>query len=629
MLILHIGSPKTGTTSLQQFLYTNEDRLREGGINYMRAARSHIAHNPLPIAVTQQEDEALLRAILDEYERSPDQTHVISSEIMFRVVVARRLHASFPKDLRDRTRIICYLRRQDHYVEAIYKQRAKNGLVTVDRQAFLKAQMPKLSYSAALDSYADLVGAERMTIRPFERRNFKGGDVVQDFADSMLGLHDLEGFELPPARSNPSLSVELTEMLGRIAHDRLANVRELIRELGQMDDPDLISSRDTYSIADRLAVMRHVAEDNEKLRRRYLPDTGRLFDLSDLEDAAEAPALAPEAIARRAHAGALALARAMQSQHRTALEAAEARTAATPAPEPVAPSPPPPEPAAPEAPDYPIWFNEITPAGTRQGFFRWLGNHGAAFVQRSDAQLVVTFDNLHNVGDSRPGRDPWAAKFCAERDYSHLGVISQASDWFRDAALIDFFAKLARDGFFDQFDRVCFAGTSMGGFGALSFAALVPDCNVVAFSPQSTLNTDLVPWEKRFANGRAADWTLPLSDGAETIAPVARAYLIFDPFFEPDRLHAMRIQGPGVIHLKAFGFGHKTALVMNRMGLLKQVMEHAIDGTLTEGEFYRLIRARKDIFLYREAIASALIKRGQDARAQRFRDAFKRRRRSR
>lgn len=624
MLILHIGSPKTGTTSLQQFLFANEDRLREGGINYMRAARSHIAHNPLPIAIAQQEDGALLRAIVDEYERNPDITHVISSEIMFRIVVARRLHTVLPQELRNRIKIICYIRRQDHYAEAIYKQRAKNGLVTVDRQAFLRAQMPKLSYSTVIDSYADLIGPEHLAIRPFERQNLAGGDVVQDFAVAMLGLDTLEGFDLPPAKANPSLSVELTEMLGRIAHDRLANVRELIRELGQMDDPDLISSRDTFSRADRLAIMRHVADDNEALRRNYLHDTPQLFDLSDLEGADESPALAPEAIARRSHAGALALARAMQKLHRAALDAAEERIAA---PTPIPPAAEP-EPAPSEPPAYPIWFTEITPAGRRQGFFRWLGNHGAAFVQRSDAQLVVTFDNLHNVGDTRPERDPWAAKFCAEHDYSHLGVISQSSDWFRDAALIDFFAKLARDGFFDQFDRVCFAGTSMGGFGALSFAALVPDCTVIAFSPQSTLNTDLVPWEKRFASGRAADWTLPLSDGAETISPVGRAYVIFDPFFEPDRLHAMRIQGPGVIHLKAFGFGHKTALVTNRMGLLKQVMQGGIDGTLTEGGFYRSIRARKDIFLYREAIASALTKRGQDARAQRFRDAFKRRRRA-
>ena len=629
MLILHIGSPKTGTTSLQQFLNLNEDRLREGGINYMRAARSHIAHNPLPIAVTQRRDEALLRAILDEYRSDPDATHVVSSEIMFRILVAQRFHEVFPADLRAETKVICYIRRQDHYAEAIYKQRAKNGLVKVDRQAFLAAQMPKLRYSPLLASYADLVGAGNMVIRPFERRNFRGGDVVQDFAEGMLGLPDLEGFALPPAKANPSLSVELTEMLGRIAHDRLVNVRELIRELGEMDDPDLISSRDTFSKADRLSVMRHVAEDNEALRRRYLPDTAQLFDLSDLDDTAESPALAPEAIARRAHAGALALARALQNRHRAAVEAAEARAAATvaaePVPEPAAP--PEAEPAPPPA--YPIWFSEITPAGSRQGFFHWLGNHGAAFVQRSAAQLVVTFDNLHNVGDARPERDPWAAKFCAERNFSHLGIMSQSSDWFRDAALIDFFAKLARDGFFAQFDRVCFAGTSMGGFGALSFAALAPGCNVIAFSPQSTLNSALVPWEKRFANGRAADWSLPFSDAAETIAPVGRAYIIHDPFFVPDRMHATRLQGPEVIHLKAFGFGHKTALVANRMGLLKLIMEKGIEGTLTEAEFYRLIRARKDIFLYREAMAAALTSRGQDDRAQRFRAAFKRRRKAR
>jgi hypothetical protein len=290
------------------------------------------------------------------------------------------------------------------------------------------------------------------------------------------------------------------------------------------------------------------------------------------------------------------------------------------------------EPAAPlvaEAATYPIWFNEIARAGPRQGFFHWLGNHGAAFVRRSTAQLVVTFDNLHNVGDTRPDREPWAAKFCAERDLSHLGILAQASDWYRDAALIAFFERLAAEGFFRQFDRVCLAGTSMGGFGALAFAALVPGCTVIALSPQSTLGADLVPWERRFASGRAADWSLPYSDGALTIAQAGRVYVVHDPFVVPDRMHARRLEGPQVMHLKGFGFGHKSALVLNRMGLLKLVMEKGIDGSLTEAEFYKAIRARKDVILYRESMAAALKTRGKEARAQAFRTAFKERRRAR
>ena len=63
------------------------------------------------------------------------------------------------------------------------------------------------------------------------------------------------------------------------------------------------------------------------------------------------------------------------------------------------------------------------------------------------------------------------------------------------------------------------------------------------------------------------------------------------------------------------------------MGLLKTLMTEAMEGEIEPLAFYRGIRARKDIFLYREAVAEALVAAGKPERAQAFKDAFKRRRR--
>jgi hypothetical protein len=642
MLLLHIGSPKTGTTSLQRFLFENEIALRDRGINYMRAGRSHIAHNPLPISVAQRNEAAALAAIVDEYERAPEQIHVMSSEILFRMIVAGRLDTYWPEALRGQTRVLCYIRRQDHYAEAMYKQRVKNGLVTIDRAAFLQQQTPKLKYSTLIDRYAAIVGIENVLVRPFDRSRFPDGDVVADFAGTVLGLGSTEGLVRSSERANPTLSVELSEMLGRIAFDRHANVRMLIRELAGYDERDLFTSRDTFSTAQCRELMDGLAADNEGLRLRYLPHLKTLFDLSDLDGARDDLMLAPEAIARRAHIGALALARAMQSLQTRALETGglvpetASHAPDTPPQNPAGPALPQPAagtqtsspPLAPEAEKRPIWFSDLCPAGPRTGFYRWLGRHGAAFVDRGEDQLIVTFDNLHVVGDTRPERDPWAAKFCADRGHSHLGVISQASDWFRDPDLITFLEGLAADGLFRRFRRVCFAGTSMGGFGALTFSALAPGSTVIAFSPQSTLKKDLVPWERRFGKGRAANWSLPYSDAAEAVASASQIYLIYDPFHRQDRAHADRLSGPNVTRLRAFGMGHKTALTLNRLDLLKRVLEEAITGVLAPADFYRSIRTRKTLYLYREAMAGHLAARGHPDRANWFRAAFKRQRRS-
>lgn len=283
----------------------------------------------------------------------------------------------------------------------------------------------------------------------------------------------------------------------------------------------------------------------------------------------------------------------------------------------------------PQEPDLggiPNWYREIFPAGPRDGFFQKMGAHSASFVDRGKHQLVVSFDNLAEAGGRRYDRDPWAGKFCADNGWSHLGIYAQPPSWFRDARLIAFLEKLRDDGFFEGFDRVTFCGTSMGGFGALAFCDLAPGATVIAFSPQSSLHTDLVPWETRFAKGRRMDWTLPYSDAATQTGRAGAVYLIYDPFQKEDRRHIERFAGDNLHPLRGFGLGHKSALVLRRMNTLKPVMAAAITGTLTPQLFYRLMRKRKDVYLYRTNIEAYLAERNKESLQLMFRRAFKRRR---
>ena len=89
---------------------------------------------------------------------------------------------------------------------------------------------------------------------------------------------------------------------------------------------------------------------------------------------------------------------------------------------------------------------------------------------------------------------------------------------------------------------------------------------------------------------------------------------------------AKRLRAEWVTPLRAPGFGHKTAFVLHRAELLKTVMRSAIDGTLTPETFAQLIRARRNTRIYCLEMVKHLLARGHDARADRFRWAFKRRR---
>lgn len=247
----------------------------------------------------------------------------------------------------------------------------------------------------------------------------------------------------------------------------------------------------------------------------------------------------------------------------------------------------------------PPWLTDLMPGGKGVGFLRKGRGHTLMHVARKKPILLVTFDNLSNVGDTSTARAPWAYKFAQDLNLSHLGVMAHVKAWYRDGALIDEMQRLADDGFFARYERVVFAGTSMGGFAALAFAKLAPGSHVIAFSPQTTLDTDLVPWESRFWSGRRQDWSLPLSDGAQTIEDCAQVNVIYDPYNELDRKHAERVQGPNVRHLKCFYANHKTPVYLRRMGTLKDIMELGVMGELSEARFYSLLRARRSLPWYR------------------------------
>ncbi|MGX0875605.1 pimeloyl-ACP methyl ester carboxylesterase [Roseovarius sp. MBR-154] len=271
----------------------------------------------------------------------------------------------------------------------------------------------------------------------------------------------------------------------------------------------------------------------------------------------------------------------------------------------------------------PPWFAEIHTGGENEGFYTRLQNHALVCIRRDPSRLVVSFDNLSNVNDLSPEREPWAYKFVRDNGWSHMAVMARRKDWYRCPQLIAHLEKLAADGVFAEFEKVILTGTSMGGFAALAFASLAPGATVVSFNPQTTLDETLVPWEKRFGMGRARDWSLAHSDCAFEIDEVEKAFVLYDPFFEPDRRHVDRLEGDNVIRLKTWCSGHFSPVFLRRAGLLKPLMQHALDDTLTPQVFYKMYRDRRFLPWYRKALQTNLQERGHDKLARIVSPAFR------
>lgn len=284
-----------------------------------------------------------------------------------------------------------------------------------------------------------------------------------------------------------------------------------------------------------------------------------------------------------------------------------------PRPPAVAPAAAPAEATSPEPPS--DWATIAASLCGPDGFFRDDGNHSFLFVPRSDT-LVVTFDNVELAMEKRDDRRPWGYSFIEKQGWSMLGVMANGWTWYRDPWVAAQFDDLRDSGFFARFRRVVFYGASMGGYAAAAYVGACPGADAVIISPQSTLDRSVVPWETRYKTAWDRDFSGPYGDAATASHAAGTVTLLYDPYEELDAAHAARFTGPNVLKLRAPLLGHRLGSSLQQMGILAPVTLGALNGTLTEAEFYRLLRLRKTFSRYQKELFDRALAMGRPALAR-------------
>jgi pimeloyl-ACP methyl ester carboxylesterase len=234
----------------------------------------------------------------------------------------------------------------------------------------------------------------------------------------------------------------------------------------------------------------------------------------------------------------------------------------------------------------------------------------ACFIRRDDT-LLVTFDNLSSVAEYNPAQ-PWLLHLSAKLGHSILGIMAKQKDWYRNADTPDIIRSLRDAGLFQGFQRVLFVGSSMGGFAALAYSSLLPGAAVLAFSPQSTLNKGIAPFEKRYRYGqRRWDWTAPeFLDAAAGLAPATEAYLAYDPFVPEDRAHAKRFSGSGVQQIRLPHLGHRAIRQIKDFGALTDMIGTIAKGRFDLASFAKTMRSRRHSLLWKRELFAEAERRG-------------------
>jgi hypothetical protein len=271
MLVLHIGTHKTGTSALQSFSQRRVDLLREKGVRYLRSGLAKgNAHHDLSWALRARKGVTMkvwedLRAELAQ-DRAP--IDLISTEAFwFTDPAAVREQLGDARDVR----VVMYLRRQDKYLQSLYKQTVTGGR-RVDFPTWLESHAYRGDYISVVRAWAEIFGPEALMIRPYER----GGrtlNVIEDFYRA-LGIDVAEEVaRMKQKVFNPSPRVELLSFIRAFNQlDLEIDRHEFFYSVIQRNPALYARSGDILDYDDCLALMETFAEGNRALAEDFYTD---------------------------------------------------------------------------------------------------------------------------------------------------------------------------------------------------------------------------------------------------------------------------------------------------------------------------------------------------------------------
>lgn len=313
-LVLHIGSGKTGTSTIQHFLHQNRARLAELGLLYPRSPgqrrHTHLslfvhpddtienvgAWNPGRWSSPAEFRKAFRRRLFREVNQSGLSHVLLSDEGLYGAPneVLLRLRR-FTDQIAGSLRLVVYLRRQDDHLMSRYQQ-----VVKVDETERLTDQGPQegsprpgswarrqgsktYDYYARLRTWQELLEPDDLVVRPFERESFVEGSLFQDFLDAVDVDARADEMDQTDETVNESLDAESVEFL------RILNIfrkeHEEAAALPRRNRPLVVrlaaaSTGPTLTMPDALLdeFMARWEESNRRLAREVLGDeSGRLF----------------------------------------------------------------------------------------------------------------------------------------------------------------------------------------------------------------------------------------------------------------------------------------------------------------------------------------------------------------
>jgi len=305
--VLHIGTEKTGTSTIQRFLAVNRSTLLHDGVIYPSTTGKNggsqwgfvaCAQNKpwtsdvgkelgIHSASDQEAYKHKFRANLwQEFEAAPKaDVLVISSEHLHSRLSSIETITCLKEFLEpwvEQFEIVLYLRRQDYVAISHYSTKIKSGnpcplpFLNISNEAIPYY----FDYNRIYDNWCTVFGKKALQVRLFSPQEWKQGNLVYDFC-AACGLH--AGGKRMPVIANVSLNqtgvdflLEVNRQLPRVVDGKNNKKRDAIAHLVSKlcQGKNQPASRE-----EAIAFYHHFLESNRQLKEKAFPERSEpLFD---------------------------------------------------------------------------------------------------------------------------------------------------------------------------------------------------------------------------------------------------------------------------------------------------------------------------------------------------------------